>query len=41
MNSGIKFLIGLIMAKSAVHSLKSLRVGELFHIRILMAGYAI
>jgi hypothetical protein len=41
MNSGKEFLIGLIMAKSAVHLLKSLGVGELFHVCILMAGCAV
>jgi hypothetical protein len=41
MNSGKKFLISLIMAKSAVHLLQSLGVGEFFHICILVAGYAV
>jgi hypothetical protein len=41
MNSGEKLLIGFIMANPAVHPLKSLGVGELFHICIYMARSAI
>jgi hypothetical protein len=41
MNSGEKFFVGFIMANPAVHTLKSLGVGELFHICIYMARSAI
>jgi len=41
MNSSVKFLIGFVMANPAVHSLKSLGVGEFFHICIYMARRAV
>ena len=41
MNSGIKIFIGLIVADSAVDFFQRFRMGEILHIRILMAIDAI